>query len=291
MYRNFFPGTPHYGKHLEMGWFMPGLEDTTIGEGIGIAQAFEVVIRQLQKCSPSEMGRRVTVSILSDAYDVIMMIDGRATPRSARKDSHTRVMKLVRQKSEELKLIPGFDVTVHLRWVPGHVGVEGNERADVIAVKARRLRRNVFLVDSMEEEHPDADDDDDDYCMPPRLHLLLKSGLEHDRMIQCQRADQALIERQFEEDVQQWENFCHQEIVDKVFIHLQLDEEGQRWSAYKHQQQLLQEPDLFCLAIEEDMDDELMQAAVDRQLREESEVALSRSLTSSLIAPLLLTAS
>ncbi|EGO54836.1 hypothetical protein NEUTE1DRAFT_141115 [Neurospora tetrasperma FGSC 2508] len=264
------PGTPHYGKYLEMGWFMPGLEDTTIGEGIGIAQAFEVVIRQLQKCSPSEIGRRVTVSILSDAYDVIMMIDGRATPRSARKDSHTRVMKLVRQKSEELKLIPGFDVTVHLRWVPGHVGVEGNERADVIAVKARRLRRNVFLVDSVEEEHPDDDDDDDD---------------------DDTRADQALIERQFEEDLQQWENFCHQEIVDKVFIHLQLDEEGQRWSAYKHQQQLLQEPDLFCLAIEEDMDDELMQAAVDRQLREESEVALSRSLTSSLIAPLLLTAS
>lgn len=290
MYRNFFPGTPHCGKYLKMGWFMPELEDTIIGEGIGIAQAFEVVIRQLQRCSPSEMGRRVVVSILSDAYDVIMMIDGRATPRSARKDSHARVMNLVRQKSEELKLISGFDVTVHLRWVPGHVGVEGNERADVIAVKARRLHRNVFLVDSVEEEHSD-DDDDDDHCMPPGLHLLLKNGFEHDRMLQGQRADQALIERQLEEDLQQWENFCHQEIVDKVFIHLQLDEEGQRWSSYKHQQQLLQERDLLCLAIEKDMGDELMQAAVDRQLREESDVALSRSLTSSLIAPLFLTAS
>ncbi|KAK3492106.1 uncharacterized protein B0T23DRAFT_315515, partial [Neurospora hispaniola] len=272
VFDNFFPGTTHYGQHVEMGWFMPEMEDTTIGEGLGIAQAFEVARRYLDNCSSSaseNVVRSVNISIISDAYTVIDMIDGGVPPR---KRIHAKIWSLIRQKSHELRSVSGNNVTVERRWVPGHSDILGNDHADHTAVRARELQRDVFAVDLVEKE------EEFQQCQNYR----------HQEIV-----DMDFIDLQLREDFQQWEAHRHQESVNMGFICLQLQEEDQRWSpVYEVRELALRELPLVCptMDLNESLSDEMVQAAVGWQLVTELKDASNRVITP-LGVPLFLVAS
>ncbi|KAK3401413.1 hypothetical protein B0T20DRAFT_401705 [Sordaria brevicollis] len=255
-----------------MGWFMPRMRDNMVGECLALAQALEVVRYYLGGGSDSSARddttstttRAVKVSILSDAYKVLEWIEGKIP----QKPTHANAADFVRSKSLEMHGIPGFDVSIELYWVPGHLSVEGNDHADHTSWRARELQRNVFATDLVEKDDPGVGNDSPSW-MPRAVHPMLEreyDPLEREavsrapvvfvpprypwdpsphrlrhpgRVLTLSPADDLMIMLQLEEDRERWENHRRRDMADLNLIQMQLEEDFQLWEAQRRRQELI----------------------------------------------------
>ncbi|KAK3343237.1 hypothetical protein B0H65DRAFT_550409 [Neurospora tetraspora] len=112
---------------------------STIGKAMGILQGLRVGADHLRAVprTDTDIVRKATLCIFSDAFEVLRMIKYQNLNTSFRQEFIAKVINLVEQLSHELGNIPGFDVALELHWMRGHVGFEENEQADDFANKAR----------------------------------------------------------------------------------------------------------------------------------------------------------
>lgn len=168
VFDNFFPGTPHHGERLQMAWLMPNMISSTIGKAMGILQGLRVGADHLRAVprTDTDIVRKATLCIFSDAFEVLRMIKYQNLNTSFRQEFIAKVINLVEQLSHELGNIPGFDVALELHWMRGHVGFEENEQADDFANKARPRYegRDIFVANRTDLNAT---------LLPPAVHLQL----------------------------------------------------------------------------------------------------------------------